>query len=226
MAKNLHRTGDRLLYDGMPSPIDFDQLTPQLHFFAGSTNSDGTFATHLRSSKYNNDVAKIREDFENFAELKCGRVIFLTHGLESAGSARWVEALKVALLQVDNAQLVAVLDWAVAARAGRIHAMHGGYRQAAANCLEIGRWLGNVAKIVYENMVRLGVKEPYLWGIGHSLGAHLMGRAGHEAGMRLKVSVFCDKFCKVNYFANWLILLCKIKIGKITNSDHARKFKM
>lgn len=49
------------------------------------------------------------------------------------------------------------------------------YKQAAANCLVIGGWVGQIAVWLKRRMTG---KKKFLWGVGHSLGAHLMGMAG------------------------------------------------
>jgi len=51
------------------------------------------------------------------------------------------------------------------------------YLQAAANIQSVGAWLAN-------HLAEIGNMKPQLplWGIGHSLGCHLLGLAGRQSG--------------------------------------------
>ena len=54
----------------------------------------------------------------------------------------------------------------------------GSYRQAAANTQTVGRYIGDIATEIKN---RYGSIEIY--GIGHSLGSHIMGWAGRTSSM-------------------------------------------
>lgn len=72
-------------------------------------------------------------------------------------------------------QTVTIVGWGEGANQYR-------YKQAAANTQAVGSWLAEYVKAIKEKVESPNTDSNiYIWGIGHSLGAHLMGKAGRTS---------------------------------------------
>jgi hypothetical protein len=102
------------------------------------------------------------------------RVVFVTHGFKDSVESRGMHVLKNALLaspQPKPPQTVVLVGWG-----GGANLPHLEYKKAAGNIRSIGAWLGDVVEELRRMHPRLKI-----WGIGHSLGAHLMGYAARKS---------------------------------------------
>lgn len=102
------------------------------------------------------------------------QVVFLVHGFKGDLRTDWMEQMKDAIITKEAEKGVTVtvilVGWGNGAMLSLLH-----YWQAAGNTQAVGAWL---AKYVTALKGR-GIKT---WGIGHSLGAHVLGRAGRDSG--------------------------------------------
>ncbi|OXA39384.1 uncharacterized protein LOC118433046 [Folsomia candida] len=101
------------------------------------------------------------------ADLK---LVIITHGFKSNAKETWVTSMQNEILKHHPTYIVVLLDWSSGS---------GGfsYAKAAANCLEVGKQLGKLIVYIKEAFSKQKIAT-HVWGIGHSLGSHLMGAAG------------------------------------------------
>ena len=128
-----------------------------------------------------------REETKRQQQQKPQRLIILTHGFLSTKQVSWLHQLKDAILasksEKYHRQLVMILGWGGGANIGLRQ-----YPQAAANGLEVGRWLGAILRElrqvypVADGSSGSGPGGLATYAVGHSLGAHLLGAAGRSCG--------------------------------------------
>jgi len=102
------------------------------------------------------------------------RVVFVTHGYKDSADSKWMHVLKNVLIAAPMPkpqQTVILVGWG-----GGANLPHLEYKKAAGNIRSVGAWLGDFVDELRKMHPRLKI-----WGIGHSLGAHLMGYAGKKA---------------------------------------------
>ena len=109
--------------------------------------------------------------------LNVGKLVFIVHGFWNTGDEEWIQNMRDALVMAED-QTVVVVAWGGGANLGLFK-----YDQAASNTRTMGSWLAECAKKIKE-------KKPsiYLHGIGHSLGAHILGMAGRASGKFDRIS--------------------------------------
>ena len=95
------------------------------------------------------------------------RIIFLTHGFRTDKHKDWLHLMKDRMLS-ERDQTVVILGWGKGADIGLLN-----YEQASANSLAVGEWLSP-----YVIEIRKRFEDINIWGVGHSLGAHLFGITG------------------------------------------------
>lgn len=101
------------------------------------------------------------------------RIIFIVHGFLNTNEESWMHEMKDAMLR-DRDQHVVLVGWGRGADIGATN-----YPQAAGNTQAVGEWLGQLT-----SQIRKVAPGVYMWGVGHSLGAHVLGKAG-RTGMAL-----------------------------------------
>ena len=108
-------------------------------------------------------------------------IIFIVHGFCNDIRTRWMYKMEEAILEREKEQAIVVLvGWGHGANYGWIPLSH--YSQAAANTEAVGKWLGGVANHLMRSIRPRGRQpKPRIWGIGHSLGAHVLGMAGRNS---------------------------------------------
>ncbi|XP_070571895.1 pancreatic lipase-related protein 2-like [Ptychodera flava] len=91
--------------------------------------------------------------------------------------ALWMKDMQNLMVEEDPTQTVIRCDWKQGA------AWHISILQTAATTQSVGEWLGDVAK-------KIKVKKPgiKIHGVGHSLGAHLLGKAGRSSGVFSRIT--------------------------------------
>lgn len=107
-------------------------------------------------------------------------IIFIIHGFLNNIKTPWMHTMKDAILwqkEKEKEQVIVVLvGWGKGAGIGTF------YYQAAANTEVVGKWLGEVSSRLMELIrPRASQPKPRIWGVGHSLGAHVLGMAGRNS---------------------------------------------
>ena len=100
-------------------------------------------------------------------------VILIVHGFLSDSNVEWMHDMRKALLDVKD-RLVLLAGWGKGAAIGSQP-----YALAAVNIRTVSTWLAS-----FISELQKSLKNPYIWGIGHSLGAHLMGQTGRKCDFR------------------------------------------
>ncbi|KAH9523411.1 hypothetical protein Btru_039960 [Bulinus truncatus] len=97
------------------------------------------------------------------------KTVFVAHGFTDSGAAPWMSAMKNALLDSEDMNVVLV-DWQQGAKGPN-------YYQATANTRVVGSMIGRLIQDMH-SFTQADFGHFHL--IGHSLGAHIMGYAGKE----------------------------------------------
>ena len=120
------------------------------------------------------------------------RVVFIVHGYRDTGYADWMHSMKNAMIEERN-QTVVIVDWAEGNQITKTNALYlymehklkpifpgaganrpdYDYKQSFVNIKPMGTWLSELIK-----EIRTIKPSVYIWGVGHSIGAHLLGVAG------------------------------------------------
>ena len=110
-------------------------------------------------------VAKLREN--NY--LATGKVVFIVHGFRNELRSPWMKEMADALRKVEKNTLIMLVGWG-----GGANLVPLKYKEAVANVEVVGEWLKR-------NMIEIHSRtSSYMYGIGHSLGAHVLGQAGRK----------------------------------------------
>lgn len=109
---------------------------------------------------------------------KFKRVMFVTHGYTENSGTKWMHEMKDNVLQVDTSQIVVLVGWKDGAAATFFPATV--YSQPSANVVPTGNFVGSIAKMIRDDDA---TKSLLLYGVGHSLGSHVMGNAGKSSGV-------------------------------------------
>ena len=154
------------IFGKLPSPWPISEIAPELLIY---TKSSHQYTILLDSTQ--TPTAAV-EQLKSYLK-ECDRFVVITHGFMSHKNTSWLHDLKEAILQSESRtkQVVAILGWGSGSNIGLYR-----YNQASSNALETGKWLGNFLKALRKANKDLGI-----YGIGHSLGAHLMGVAGQTS---------------------------------------------
>ena len=106
-------------------------------------------------------------------------IIFIIHGFLNNIKTQWMHTMKEAILwqkEKEKEQVIVVLvGWGNGAGIGTF------YYQAAANTEAVGKWLGEVSSRLMGLIRPRAGHKPRIWGVGHSLGAHVLGIAGRNS---------------------------------------------
>lgn len=156
----------------LPSPSPISEIQPSLAIYS-PTGNPPCFV--LPTSTSNSPASYNSKDFVIIAgghgAWLVPRVVFITHSFKENGDTPWLHVLKNAILQAQPQTTVVLVGWGGGADSPFIK-----YDKAAGNIKSVGAWLGDIA----DELKRL---HPHLhiWGIGNSLGAHLLGVAGRRS---------------------------------------------
>ena len=148
----------------MPDPWDIETIKPKIVFYKrGQPEFE---VDHFANAK------QTALSLNKLGFLDTERLILITHGFHNNFNTDWLHDYKERIFNVSAqrkvAQTVAILGWG-----GGADILVFRYRQAAANVLTVGEWLSQYIKTIKD------VKpDTIIYGIGHSLGAHVMGVAG------------------------------------------------
>lgn len=153
-----------------PEPWNLTEIHPSIIFYRNGV--DNITVTH------NMSIDDIVRSLRDGGFLAARRFVFVTHGFESDINVEWLHGIKNDILNVSEGwflnrrdQTVGLLGWEGGAKISLLK-----YRQAAANVETVGDWLAQVVVGVKQMRSRMAI-----YGIGHSLGAHVMGMAGRRS---------------------------------------------
>jgi hypothetical protein len=152
-----------------PTSWTVEYIQPKLHVFR--RNREVLILPHQISSV----ALAITLDLNDY--LTAPRLVFVTHGFRNTMDTPWMAQMKDALLN-ESDQTVILLGWGAGADLYPVR-----YLQAAANIQSVAEWLSG-------HLSAIGLLKPDLvmWGVGHSLGAHLIGIAGRKSGKLSRIS--------------------------------------
>jgi hypothetical protein len=179
--------GDAILFGKLPKPLELNKINPQIVFYRRINN----VTEEIMKINHESNPGDVFTNLKSNAKCRCKRIIFVTHGFTCTIDEPWLKEIKDALLKIDH-QMVAVVGWGDGAKSP-IMATTQAYSQAVANCLFVGEWLSQYVKVFYfyiKDTYKYPNNDPYIWGIGHSLGAHLMGMAGYRAQSNKGLIIF------------------------------------
>uniref|UniRef100_A0A2M4CFV2 Putative pancreatic triacylglycerol lipase n=1 Tax=Anopheles darlingi TaxID=43151 RepID=A0A2M4CFV2_ANODA len=111
-----------------------------------------------------------------------GTIYFITHGFLESGKTKWIERMLNLLLNRDPNATVIVIDW------GR--GSNPPYNQACANIRLVGAITAHIIDKIKKVLGLPNLDRVHL--IGHSLGSHLSGYAGHAL-----IEVFQEKLGRI-----------------------------
>lgn len=142
----------------LPKPWSVDYIQPKIEVYRRDKKMVITWQTTPEEAI---------ESLKNGKFLDTNRIIFVVHGFENSIDTDWLGKIKVELLKQCD-QTVALVGWGRGA-----HLLPIRYKQSAANTETVGVWLSAYAMQCNHSIAGLEI-----WGIGHSLGAHVLGIAG------------------------------------------------
>lgn len=162
----------------LPKPWSVDYIQPKIEVFRKSF--DPMLIT------WDTTPDKAIESLKSAKYLDTNRIIFVVHGFENSIDTDWMLKIKDELIKQCD-QTVALVGWGRGA-----HLLPIRYKQSAANTESVGIWLSAYAMQINHKITGIEI-----WGIGHSLGAHVVGIAGRYsycfnriAGLKLLILVF------------------------------------
>ena len=161
------------LFCTLPSPDSISNIGPVMKVFGPDSSSSVPSHNNVMAS-----VTAIR-DMVNSDTV---RVIFIVHGFTGNIDNQWMHTMKNEILQYNRDQVVVLVGWANGA-SPQLPCVQDIYRKAAANTQEMGKYIGDIARNVKNSESRLEI-----YGIGHSLGAHVMGKAGRHSGVFTRIT--------------------------------------
>ncbi|OTF75416.1 Pancreatic triacylglycerol lipase-like protein [Euroglyphus maynei] len=164
MSTNPSLNISSLLHLKMPDPWDIDTIKPKIVFYKrGQPEFE---VDHFADAK------QTALTLNKLGFLHTDRLILITHGFHNNFNTDWLHDYKEKIFNVSAQlklqQTVAILGWGDGA-----DILVFRYRQAAANVLTVGEWLSQYIKTIKDVS-----PNTIIYGIGHSLGAHVMGVAG------------------------------------------------
>ncbi|PNF27578.1 hypothetical protein B7P43_G02266 [Cryptotermes secundus] len=157
---------------GLPTPI-----SKALRFLFRTDRKETVNTRYFLSTRKHRDTVEIKQDPEfNFNSTdfdpRRSKTVFIVHGFMSNGEMQWVRNLSDAMLNMVDANVIAV-DWSGGGGSWM-------YWRAVANTRVTG---AEVTKLI-EKMMKMGLKNKSIHLIGHSLGAHICSYiAAHLGGV-------------------------------------------
>lgn len=150
---------ETLVKSSNPGPWEISRIRPKLRLFRRDKQP-----IEITWKDFPDEVVG---KFEHYGAFESTRIVFLTHGFIHHIDVDWMNDMKNAMLEHEDMTVV-VVGWGGGANIGVDR-----YEQAAKNIESVGCWLAN-----HLREIKRRKPNTYLWGVGHSLGAHLMGFAG------------------------------------------------
>ena len=150
----------------LPAPQNIWEITPEFRIYRSHHNTM-TIHWYMPEHDFVNHINHMLQGAE--------RVVFVTHGFTAGIESSWLYDIKDRIFRHDRRDnLVILVGWAAGAAPGWNPSKI--YRQAAANTETIGRYIGSIA-----HAIKTRQQNMHVYGVGHSLGSHVMGWAGRES---------------------------------------------
>lgn len=135
----------------------------------------------FKNGKYLKTLTRYNKKFQDdldylINQLKgVDKFVLIAHGFLSDSGASWMHEINWALSKLcGDDTWVGMVDWGEDVKIR--HKVD--YLRAAVGTQDVGFWLGwDVVHVLRDKLPTIK-----FWGIGHSLGAHLMGQAGRCSG--------------------------------------------
>lgn len=161
----------------MPDPWDIATIQPKLVFYHKNR-------TTLQVD-YKANPREVAVKLLSGGYLDSARLVFITHGFHNNFDTDWLHQFKDLIFNASTTSkvdhTVALLGWG-----GGADLLVFRYRQAASNVMPVGQWLANFTKAINDVQPKLPI-----YGIGHSLGAHVMGIAGRVSKAFDRITGWC-----------------------------------
>ncbi|KAJ6225148.1 hypothetical protein RDWZM_003693 [Blomia tropicalis] len=172
-ANHLARLYNKKLLD-MPDPWKIEDIKPILVFYKKNFQS--------LEADLNSNAKEFASNLLQKGYLDSNRLVLITHGFHNNFDTDWLHQYKDLILNASAINkydhTVAILGWG---NGSDILVFR--YRQAASNVIPVGNWLGAFTKAIYDLQPKLSI-----YGIGHSLGAHVMGIAGRTSKVFTRIT--------------------------------------
>ncbi len=149
------------LFGVMPTPWSVSKIQPRMQVFCGS------YASQM--VPYNTSTVGFMQILDNCPDVDTTRIAFLVHGFQSNIFDQWMWKVKDLMIQKDT--VVVIVGWGRGTNFWNFQ-----YIYAASNTQTVGTWLAQ-----YARAVKMKFPSTELWGVGHSLGSHVIGWAGRTS---------------------------------------------
>lgn len=148
--------------DSLPTPSTTKKIKPVMKVFETGKKSVITI-------KYDEKASDFVDKLHGQGFLMTSDVVFIVHGFQNKLTTDWLVEMKDTILRKET-KTVILVGWA-----GGANLPIWEYAKAAANTQRVGQWLAPFVKELNKHRFNI-------WGIGYSLGAHLLGKAGRDSG--------------------------------------------
>lgn len=160
LAEYLHPPfAETLLQSTFVEPWCLSKIKPLLRVYQRNKPR-----VEIRHSADPEEVVRIFEEIGAFESNR--RIAFLTHGFIHDIDIYWLKDMKNEMLAHED-MVVVLVGWGGGSNIGVDR-----YDLASRNIEVVGCWLGN-----YLRQIKRAKPDTFLWGVGHSLGAHLVSTA-------------------------------------------------
>lgn len=138
--------GDAPIFANLPLPFSLKKIQPEIKFYIKRSGE----TKEILFLDHNSDEDDIKNEprFVRYLNRCDNRIILITHGFLSGSDVDWLVEMRDALLGVEK-QVVFVVGWKGGAHFTNYDPIDAFvepnvYKQAAANCLAVGEWVGIV----------------------------------------------------------------------------------
>ena len=167
-AENLAKTKRKVLHDMASTlPLKLEDIQPTLSAYKKESGEPANVMFNMLPKEGVKHLCKKGYLFNT------DEVIIIVHGFISDSDVEWMHIMRKELLNIKD-RLVLLAGWGKGAAIGSQP-----YALAAVNIRTVSTWLAS-----FISELQKSLKNPYIWGIGHSLGAHLMGQTGRKCDFR------------------------------------------
>lgn len=163
--------GNMLDLDDIPEAYAIEDIRPSLYVHVKDKPvQEISFTNSWRRPLFGD---RIGLDGNTIANIST--VIFICPGFKNSNNEIWVDEMKSKILGLPRGSdiMVITVGWE---RGGNLWFWQ--YTRAVANTQIVGEYLGNIVRQLKSDMPHV-----LIWGIGYSLGAHVMGKAGRVSGL-------------------------------------------
>ncbi|XP_070562305.1 phospholipase A1 VesT1.02-like [Ptychodera flava] len=186
------------------SPIPISDVKPRMEA------KIGTHESRKFVYDYTVNISDTVNRMQRDGLLTVRKLTFLVHGFNSGSDTSWMQDAQAEMLRQDPSQAVVLVGWQEGAALDWVSLIVKGipwqnpltyfqpklplqrvvdtvstifqadtlspYRRAAATTQTVGAWLGEISAVIKRRHPQIQIR-----GVGHSLGAHVLGKAGRES---------------------------------------------